>query len=365
MQESILRRQLNFKVYAIRASTGKLIGGIIGVVMAFNGFGVWSLVARFLITSLVSVFLLWGLSEWRPRFAFSTKHFRELFSFGLQIMVNEFVVFVNRQSDNFLIGYFLGATALGYYSAAYKLMSIVFQLVSRTVGQVGMPTFARLQNDKERLWKAFYSISQLTALIVFPVFLGMLVLVPEIITSLLGKQWIQSTPVLQILLLIGIVQCLLSPVVSILVGAGKPGLRLKLQIVDSTANLIGFFIAVHWGIVWVAASYVIVGYTLMPLWYWAVSTVVHVHWAAYVRLVMKPLILTVIMMMGILVAKWTVWSDILGVSVVGDITYLVLSVIGGALIYVSMTYWLYPNAIDRVVDIVKTLFSKPRVAKTQ
>lgn len=365
VQESILRRQLNFKVYAIRASTGKLIGGIIGVVMAFNGFGVWSLVARFLITSLVSVFLLWGLSEWRPRFAFSTKHFRELFSFGLQIMVNEFVVFVNRQSDNFLIGYFLGATALGYYSAAYKLMSIVFQLVSRTVGQVGMPTFARLQNDKERLWKAFYSISQLTALIVFPVFLGMLVLVPEIITSLLGKQWIQSTPVLQILLLIGIVQCLLSPVVSILVGAGKPGLRLKLQIVDSTANLIGFFIAVHWGIVWVAASYVIVGYTLMPLWYWAVSTVVHVHWAAYVRLVMKPLILTVIMMMGILVAKWTVWSDILGVSVVGDITYLVLSVIGGALIYVSMTYWLYPNAIDRVVDIVKTLFSKPRVAKTQ
>lgn len=365
VQESILRRQLNFKVYAIRASTGKLIGGVVGVILAFEGFGIWSLVVRFLVTSLVSVFLLWGLSTWRPSFAFSVKHFRELFPFGIRVMMNELLIFVNRQSDNLLISYFLGATALGYYSAAYKLMSIVFMMVSRTVAQVGMPAFARLQNDKERLWKAFYDISQLTALIVFPIFLGMVVLVPEIVTSLLGKQWVQSTPVLQILLLIGIVQCLSSPMNSALVGSGKPGLRLKIQIIDAIVNLIGFFIAVHWGIVWVAASYVIVGYALLPLWYWAISTAVHMHWHTYARLILKPLIISAVMMLGMLAAKWSIWIDVVGISLIGDVTYLVLSSLGGVLIYASMTYWLYPSAANRGVDVVRVLFSRQKISNAQ
>lgn len=348
VQESILRRELNFKVYAIRASVGKLIGGVVGIALAFYGFGIWSLVARYLVSSFVSVFLLWGISNWYPRFIFSRRHFRDLFSFGIQVIMNDLLVFVNRNSDSLLISYFLGSTALGYYNIAYKLMALVFQLVSKTVSQVGMPAFARLQNDKERLWKAFYNITQLIALIVFPVFLGMLVLVPEIVSSLLGDKWIQSIPVLQILLLIGIVQCLLSPVVSILVGSGKPKTRLKLQLIDSLTNLIGFSVAVHWGIVWVAASYVIVGYTLTPLWFWALTKVVNIHWAAYARLIFRPLLVTIVMMSVILGAKLTV------VDMVRDSEFIILSVIGGAFIYVSMIYCFYPTAINKVRNIIKT-----------
>jgi O-antigen/teichoic acid export membrane protein len=360
VQEANLRRELNFKIYAIRATTGKLIGGIVGVTMAFYDFGVWSLVARFLVTSFVSVFLLWGLSSWRPGFSFSRKHFSELFPFGIKVLMNELMVFVNRQSDNLLISYFLGSTALGYYNVAYRLLVLILQLVSATIGQVSMPVFARLQNDKTRLKKAFCDITQLIALIAFPVFLGMQVLVPEIVTTLLGEQWGQSTPVLQILLFIGIVQCLASPMISIFVGAGKPGIRLKLQVIDAIVNLIGFFIAVQWGIVWVAASYVIVGYALTPLWYWAVKTVIPLHWTTYVKLVLRPLIIAVVMIGGIVCAKETIWTDVLGINIIGDIIYLALSVIGGILIYVSMTYWLYPSALNKVLDIVKTVFARQK-----
>ena len=356
VQEAILRRNLNLKVYAIRATTGKIIGGVIGITFAFYGFGVWSLIIRILVTSFVSVFLLWSLSNWRPRFFFSRKHFRELFPFGIRVLMTELMVFVNRQSDNLLISYFLGSTALGLYNAAYRLMALVMRLVSGTTAQVGMPAFARLQDDKDRLWKAFYAVTQLIALLVFPIFLGMLVLVPEIITILLGDQWGQSVNVLQILLLIGILQCMLSPIISILVGSGKPGLRLKLQVIDAIVNLIGFFIAVHWGIVWVAASYVIVGYAMTPLWYWAVSTVVDVHWAAYIKLVMRPLMISIVMMLGIVVAKSMVWTDVLGINVVADIVYIALSVVGAMLIYFSMIYWLYPSALNKMLDIAKTVF---------
>ena len=354
VQEAILKRELNIKVFAIRTSIGKLIGGAVGVTLAVYGFGVWSLVARYLVSSLVSVLLLWSISNWRPHFSFSRRHFQELFPFGIRIMANELLVFVNRHSDSLLISYFLGATALGYYNIAYKLMVFVFRLVSKTVSQVGMPAFAHLQNDRKRLSKAFYDITQLIALIVFPVFLGMLVLVPEIVTSLLGDKWGQSIPVLQILLLIGIVHCLLSPMVSILVGAGNPGLRLKLQAVDSLINLIGFSIAVHWGIVWVAASYVIVGYALTPMWYWSVKRVVDVRGVVYFKLIMRPLIVTIVMIMGIIGAKWA------AIDIVEDLTIIILSAIGGVLVYVSMIYWLYPSAANKVIDIVKIVFVRQK-----
>lgn len=352
VQEAVLRRELNFKIYAIRASIGKLIGGGIGIALAFYGFGVWSLVGRYLATSFVSVLLLWGISNWYPRFNFSRKHFKELFSFGIKVTMNDLLVFVNRNADSFLISYFLGSTALGFYNIAYKLMSLVFQLVSRTVSQVGMPLFARLQNDKERLWKAFYDITQLISLIVFPIFLGMLVLVPEIVTSLLGEKWSQSAPVLQILLPIGIIHCLLSPIVSILVGAGKPGRRLRLQALDSVVNLIGFAIAVQWGIVWVAASYVIVGYTLAPFWYWSVAKIIDIRWVAYIKLILRPLLITIVIVTSIIYARWGFNNK------VGDINFIILSVIGGISIYAFMIYGLYPTVTNKVLNIIKTLLAK-------
>ncbi len=354
VQEAILRRELNFKVYAIRASVGKLIGGGIGIALAYYGFGVWSLVGRYLSTSFVSVLLLWGISQWYPRFVFSKKHFKELFSFGIKVTMNDLLVFVNRNADSYLISYFLGSTALGYYNIAYKLMVLVFQLVSKTVSQVGMPTFARLQNDKKRLWKAFYDITQLISLLVFPIFLGMLVLVPEIVSALLGGKWSQSGPVLQILLPIGIIHCLLSPIVSILVGSGKPGKRLRLQALDSVVNLIGFTIAVQWGITWVAASYVIVGYVLSPSWYWSITKIMNVRWIAYIKLILRPLLITMVVITSIIYARWGIDNKI------GDIGFIIISIIGGVLIYSFMVYGLYPSVVNKVGYIIKTILNKKK-----
>jgi PST family polysaccharide transporter len=354
VQEAILRRELNFKVYTIRASIGKLIGGGIGIALAFYGFGVWSLVGRYIATSSVSVLLLWGISKWYPSFSFSRKHFRELFSFGIKVTMNDLLVFVNRNADSFLISFFLGSTALGYYNIAYKLMAIVFQLVSRTVSQVGMPTFARLQKDKKRLWKAFYDITQLISIIVFPIFLGMLILVPEIVSALLGEKWSQSAPVLQVLLPIGIIHCLLSPIIAILVGTGQPGRRLRLQALDSVVNLIGFAIAVQWGIVWVAASYVIVGYTLAPIWYWAITKTMDIRWVPYIKLLLRPLLITVVIMQGIITARWFIHDK------TGDINFIILSVVGSILIYFSMTYVLYPTVINKISGIAKTVLNRKK-----
>ena len=101
VQQAILKRELAFKKLALREILAIVAGGIVGVVLAFLGFGVWSLVAQTLTKRLVGVVVLWGVSDWRPSFRFSKKHFTELFSFGLNIIGTNVLNFLNGHADDF------------------------------------------------------------------------------------------------------------------------------------------------------------------------------------------------------------------------------------------------------------------------
>ncbi len=352
VQAAILRRNLRIKSLSLRSMLAELVGGLVGLALALNDFGVWSLVARMLAARTVGVFLLWAVSDWRPQFQFSFSHFKDLFSFGVHMMASGILVGINRRSDSLLIGYFLGSTALGFYNIAYRLMSIVFKLVSKSVTQVGMPAFARIQNDPDRLKSAFYETSQMVAFVAVPAFLGIMLLVPEIVGVLLGEKWVPSIPVLQVLVLIGIAHCLLEPMISVIVGTGRSGLRLKLQAVDSVANVIGFLIAVHWGIVAVAMSYVTVGYLMVPLWYLALKSSVPVLGSEYLRAIVGPFVATLVMMLAISADR------LMFVDVLGGTAFLVLAVATGILIYASTIYLLYPAIAKKIFDIAKMIFAR-------
>ena len=168
VQDAIFRRNLAFKALAVRSLMAVFAGGLVGVTMAFMGFGVWSLVGQQLVDSLVQVIVLWLASDWRPRINFSAKHFKDLFSFGINVVGINILNFLNTRSDDFLIGYFLGSVALGYYSIAYRLLLIVAQLLIGVINGLAMPVFSRLQGEPEQLRKAFYTGTQLCSLVAFP-----------------------------------------------------------------------------------------------------------------------------------------------------------------------------------------------------
>lgn len=263
-QQALLQRKLAFRSLAIRTFVAVGAGGIVGVTMALLGFGVWSLVGQQLTNMAAQVVVLWCASDWRPGFTFSRKHFKELFSFGINIMGISFFNFFNRRSDDFLIGYFLGPTALGYYTIAYRFLLILTDLLIRTTEQVAMPSFSRMQNDYERVRKAFYQVTQLTSLVAFPVFVSSIVLAPEIIELMFGEEWYASIPVMQVLGAVGIVQSVAFFNGTIMVSMGKPEWKLRLNVVNAVANVIGFMLVVHLGIVAVASAYTIRAALVLP-----------------------------------------------------------------------------------------------------
>ena len=232
--------------------------------------------AKILITALINMVMLWQVSDWRPGFRVSIKRLRELLTFGINILGGNIVDFLCVHSDDFLIGYFLGSVALGYYTLAYNLLIVTTDLLISVPNAVAYPLLSSLQSDSESVKIAFGKVILLQSIVAFPIFLGIAALSSELIIQLYGTQWIASIPVLQLLMLIGIVRSATYIYSSVFRAAGKPSWRFWIYLLTAALTVIGFVVVVRLGIVAVAASYVIVSYLLMPLYFFMIRNLIGV-----------------------------------------------------------------------------------------
>lgn len=349
VQVAILRRNFAFKVIAARSLIGVVAGGAVGVTMALLNCGVWSLVGQQLSMHLAGVLLLWSTCEWRPKPRFSKQRFQELLSFGINIVGSRILEFVNTNSDNFLIGYFLGPVALGYYTVGYRVLQLMVDLLNTTIEQVALPAFAKMQHDIEQVQRGFYLAIRLTSFVAFPLFCGMSVLAPELIQILFGQQWLPSVPVMQTLAFIGMLNSIYYFKGSVLVAMGKPAWNLGIACVNAIVNVIAFTLVVHWGIVAVAAAFVIRGYLLSPLAFYAVHKLIQIKLVTYLNQLKAPLIGSLLAAATILITKYFLGSSI-------DFRVLLpLNVVLGVVVYAGVVRLVSPKLIEEVAGLVGML----------
>ncbi len=346
VQNAILSRKFAFKTLALRSLVAVVVGGIVGITLAFLGYGVWRLVGQQLVNEFTGVLVLWASSDWRPKLKFSGKHFRDLFSFGVNIMGIEVLNFFNRRSDDLLIGYFLGPVALGYYTVAYRVLLIMTQLLTSSISGVALPVFSRMQEEPERMRNAFYKAVQLTAFIAFPSFFGVAALAPEIVQVIFGEQWVPSIPVMQILAVIGVLHSILYFNDPVMMAMGKPSWRLALTSMNAFANLIAFLLVVRWGIVAIAAAYVIRGYLLaMPL-ILVVKKLISISLQAYFRQLIPPVLASLLMVIVLLGLK-QILSDLLNLQLLLGI-YVAI----GALAYTIIILLIAPSIFQQLFNLL-------------
>lgn len=285
---AILRRRLEFRPIAKRGLIASVVGGGVAVAVAVGGGGVWSLVAQSLITTATGTFLLWRATPWRPRLRFRMNRFRELGRFGGGLVAANLVNVANRYADDLIIGLVLGPVALGYYTVAYRLLWSGTRLLAGVISSVAFPALSRLQDHPERLRAAFYKGVRVAAVISFPMFVGLALIAPELVTVVFGEQWAPSAPVLRVLALIGLLHSVFYLNTSALMAAGRSGWVLRLNAVYAGLNVIAFLIAVRWGIVAVAAAYVLRGYLTAPLPLGVLRRVIGLDLRTYSRQLVGP-----------------------------------------------------------------------------
>ena len=337
----------------MRSLLGIFSGGIAGVTMALLGFGVWALVGRQLIDAIVDVVVLWKMSKWRPGFRFSARHCKQLFSFGINLIGFRIVNFINQRSGEFLIGYFLGSVALGYYTIAYRVLYIFIDIMIGAIQKLAFPVFS-MQYDGDKLRHGFFAAIEFTTLAAFPVFLGLCALTPEIVIVVFGDQWEPSIPVMQILGLVGLVSAVISYNHPLFMALRRPQWILMMTCLNAISNVVFFVVAVRWGIVAVAAVVLRV-YLMSPITLCLVQQILPFKWPEYFRKSLPQLIAGLMMVSAPVGAKYCLRERVS--------LYLLLPtyIAFGAAIYGITICVIAPQLLSRVVELVRSALPQNKI----
>jgi O-antigen/teichoic acid export membrane protein len=254
--QALFKRRLRFASFALRALVGIAAGGIVGVAMALNGWGVWSLVGQQLANGMVSVAVIWGTSEWRPGWRPARRSFAEMAPFSWNVIAGALVRFCYLKCDVFLIGLFLDARLLGYYTIVQRLLITCGLVTQSSVLPIVLPVLSRLQHDRQRFRDAFVTAVRLTQALWLPLAVGLGVVADPLIPLLFGRQWIPSIPLFEIMSLTGFFQLFSYFTAPALVALGKPEQVLRLGLAQFVAILVLFVPAAFaFGIMGVAAAF--------------------------------------------------------------------------------------------------------------
>ena len=306
IQVALLRREMRFKSLALRKLAAVAAGGIVGIAMAFSGYGAWALVGQQLASAAISVAMLWTVSPWRPGVHVSRADFRSLFSFGVHVVGGDILSFLSRNVDNLLIGAYLGLTPLGFYAVGYRILDTSQQLLVNFARRLAFPIFARLQNDPNRLRRAYARFTGAISVVILPGYIGLALVAQEAIEVLFGTRWAASGPVAAVLFLIGPVLTVQLVAGSLMNGVGHPEITFRIRLVTTVVNVAGFFIAVSFfrDIVAVAGAFVVRGYLVMPLVLLWVQRYGHIPLRDQLSHVRSPLLATAAMAAVVIVVKF-------------------------------------------------------------
>jgi len=339
IQMALLRRQLAFRSLAIRTFLAVAAGGTAGIALALADYGAWALVGQQLVAALVSVATLWWVLPWRPSRRFSGAAFRELYAFGVRVVGSDVLTFLSRNTDNLLIGIVLGIEPLGLYAVGYRILETTQQLLISITRKVTFPALASLQADPGRMLRAFFRLSRAGATVIMPGYVAMALVAPELTVVLFGPRWGESGVVAAILFLSGPVLSIRAFSGPLLYAAGAPGSFLRFQLISAMANIVGFVIAVPFGIAAVAAAFTIRGYLLLPVNLIFLRVYAGVPIGDYLRQLRGVAFATAAMatvMLGIRIlfgAEFSNWGLVVVAAIAGGLSYVgALWLLDGALL---------------------------------
>lgn len=210
VQRNQLQKKMDFKVLAIVTISTSIISLTVTILMAYHGFGVWSLVTQHIMTALIPALVFWFYIKWRPQFIFSIQSFKELFGFGFYMFLTNMLNQFGHQIQGLLIGRFYNAATMGYYSKANSTERLASTSISNVMSQVTYPLYAEMQDNKAALGDMIKKITMTLSYVTFPLMFILLLCAKPLFILLYSERWVDSVPYFQVLCIAGLAYSLQS-----------------------------------------------------------------------------------------------------------------------------------------------------------
>lgn len=244
VQRAKMMARVDFKSLAQINVISTIVSGIIGIAMAYYGYGVWALVGQALCSTIVLIILFPIYSKWKPSLEFSMSSFRQLFGFGSNLMVTGVYAVVLNNISTICIGKFYRSGQLGFFTRASQFSELISTTSYEVIGNVTFPVLSELQDDKTRLIKVYRKSLFFTAMFIFPIMVLTSLLARPIIIILLTEKWLPCVVLIQWLCLARMFTPLSAINMNILNAVGRSDLFMKLDLSKLPLILLTFAITI-------------------------------------------------------------------------------------------------------------------------
>lgn len=268
-QITILTKRIDFKTKTKASLVSAIASGIIGIAMAFMGFGVWALVGQILSKQILYTICLWVLNKWWPSFTFSLKSFHYMWGFGWKLLVSGLLNNIWNQLYQVVVGKFYSSATLGQYTRGQEYASIFSSNLTNIIQRVSYPVLSEIQDDKHRMVEGYRRVIKMTMFVTAICMISLGAVAEPLIYCLIGPQWHEAATYLPLICISMSLYPLHSINLNMLQVLGRSDIFLYLEILKKIIGIIPICIGIFVDIYWMLIASILIGFVSLYLnsWY--------------------------------------------------------------------------------------------------
>ena len=343
VQQAYVSRTMQFKRFFFATLGGTVGAAVIGIAMAYCGFGVWALVIQQIFNATVDTVVLWITVKWRPKRMFSWERLKGLFSYGWKLLVSALLETVYGNLRQLIIGKMYSSADLAQYNRGRQFPEVIITNINSSIDSVLLPTMARVQEDAAQVKGMTRRAMKTSTYIMAPLMMGLAFCAQPVVRLVLTEKWLPCVPFMQIFCITYMFYPVHTANLNAIKAMGRSDLFLKLEIVKKVVGLVLLLSTMWFGVMAMAYSLLVSTLTGMIINSWPNKRLLRYSYFEQMKDILPGILLAVLMGCCVYPIQW------LGLP---DIVTLLLQVPLGALIYIGASAVLHLESYEYLMDMV-------------
>ena len=254
IQQAYVARKIAFRKIFFATSVASIISGLVGIFLAYKGWGVWALVIQILSNTIMATLVLFIQIPWHPQLIFSIKSAKELINYGWKVLAADFLGTFFAQLRNLVIGRFYTATDLAFYNRGDQFPNLLSNNIDNTISSVLFPVMSKYGDDVDKLKSMVRRSLRISSYIITPIMFGLAVIAKPLILILLTNKWLPAVPYMQILCISNVFSTITNTNLQVMKASGRSDVLLKIELIKKPIYIILLFIGIKFSVFMVAVT---------------------------------------------------------------------------------------------------------------
>lgn len=349
VQQAYVSRNMLFKRFFCATLVGTFIAAVVGVAMAYKGFGVWALVVQQVLNTLVDTIILWITVKWRPQRKFSVERLKNLFAYGWKLLVSGLLDTVYGNVRQLIIGKVYSSSDLAYYNRGQQFPNFIVSNINSSIDSVLFPAMSSVQDDQEAVKRMTRKSIQTSVYVMAPFMMGLAFMADTIVNFILTEKWMDCVPFLRIFCIAYMFYPVHTANLNAINAMGRSDLFLKLEIIKKVVGGMLLLLTMRFGVMAMAYSMLASSILSQIINSWPNRKLLHYGYIEQIKDILPSVLLAVFM--GICVKL----VDFLNMPLTFT---LLIQIVFGAEIYIIGSAVLNLESFDYIRKILKTIVSK-------